>query len=266
VDGITLVSEQNTYVTHDDVMSVLTEIASKAKGAKNPLVVYYFIGHGEAGPGEKHVSLVGYYKQSDPTEVVRSRGIIETREVGRLLEKQELPYILILDNCYSSAPAEGLQLLSRAINKKMFGIADGIDRMNPNFGKAQKLMIEMVLYAAKPGHFVRTLKHPWYEQSIGPLGRRLLLLLNAAIKSEKELSVGRFLEQMNDPAFDPTSAVGHHTMWTSGSGLLDVTPSSPAVYGMDQRLGGALILPGSRARPAESAGLIRKGSGHNVGQ
>src|SRR5262245_46826503 len=67
VDGITLVSEQGAYVTRDDVLGALSEIASKAKEARNPLVVYYFIGHGgSGGDGWSHVSFVGSYKPSDP--------------------------------------------------------------------------------------------------------------------------------------------------------------------------------------------------------
>jgi len=253
VDGITLVSEQGAYVTRNDVMGALKEIASKAKVAKDPLVVYYFIGHGASrGAGWSHVSLVGDYKPSDPADVARSRAIVETREVKQLLEKQDLPYLLILDNCYYRAPEGAFQLLSRTINEKAFDIGDAIGRIPTDLGTAKKSMIGIVLYAAKPGRFVQTLPHPWYEsRSIGPLGRRLLLLLKVAIESEKGLSVGRFLEQMNDPALDPTSVIGYHTVWSSDSGLMDET-----------------ILAGARAKAAESVRVeaTRRGSGGGDGR
>lgn len=103
VDGITLQSEQNAYVTREDVLGALGEVAHKAKAAQDPLVVYYFIGHGERLLGG-HVSLVGDYHPSDPVDVARLRAVIDTQEVEELLEKQGLPYLLILDNCYYRAP------------------------------------------------------------------------------------------------------------------------------------------------------------------
>jgi len=271
VDGITLVSERGHYVMKDDVIGALKKIISKAKMAKEPLVVYYFMGHGKSSrPLENHVSLVGDLKKSDSDKGVLSpRATIETREIARSLEAAGLPYILILDNCYEGVLAKGaLQALAVAEGKAAVKLGVAIERM-PLSLEAQKSMLGIVLYAAKPGHFVLTVQHPGDDKdqtnrpkrTIGPLGRRLLLLLDKEIKSEKGLSIGRFLEQMNDPTFDPTSVTGYHTIWSPDSGLSDVTPSSPAVYGMNQRLSGMLILPGPRAGLPEDLGPIESGSG-----
>jgi hypothetical protein len=210
VDGITLVSKQGAYVTRDDVLGALSEMASKAKAGRDPLVVYYFIGHGMAqGEGFNHVSFAGDYALSDPAEVARSRAIIATQEVKQFLNEQHLPYILILDNCYYRESEGAVQMFSRGIQASFGKAAETLDRALSTSPESA-----IVLYAAKHGHYVQMLPHPWNERhSIGPLGRRLLLLLKATFESEKDLSIGRFLEQMNDPTFDPPSVVGDHDNW-----------------------------------------------------
>lgn len=122
-----------------------------------------------------------------------------------------------------------------------------------------------MLYSAKPGRVVETLPHPFYENyessSIGPLARRLLMVFEAAFKSEQGLSVGRFLAQMNDPAFDPMSVVADHTVLIRGETPIDnITSSSPASYGVDQRLGGALVRVGPRTESSKITDLPRLGS------
>jgi hypothetical protein len=237
VDGITIESEQAAYVTRDDVLGALSEIARKAKTARDPLVVYYFVGHGASrGVGWSHVSSVGNYKSSDPADEARSRAIIETREIQRLLEEQNLPYILILDNCYYREPEGGMQSLGRSL-------AEGFNRSGEEVLRIGRREPAIIFYAAKPGHYAKTLPHPWNESySVGPLARRLLLLLDETFTSKTGLSVGRLLEKMNDSAFDPQSIPGDHRAWVSNSGKV-------------------LIPAGARVESAESVGEIRRGSG-----
>jgi hypothetical protein len=241
VGGTTLVSQQSAYVTRDDVLGALSEIVRKAKAARDPLIVYYFVGHGASrGEGWSHVSFVGSYKSSDPADVARSRAIVETRGIKESLEKQNLPYILILDNCYYREPEGGVQLFSRSVQEGFLGAAGSIARL----GLREPAII---LYAAKPGGYAQTLPHPSNElYSIGPLARRLLLLLDETFKSKTGLSVGRFLEKMNDSAFDPKSIPGDHMKWVSNSGEV-------------------LIPAGATAESVEGVGEIRRGSEGGVG-
>jgi Caspase domain len=248
VDGITLVSQQSEYVTRDDVLGALGEIARKAKAARDPLVVYYFVGHGASrGEGWSHVSFVGNYKSSDPVDVAPSRAIVETQEIQELLENQDLPFILILDNCYYRQP-EGLSPIWQTIQRGMVEAAMIVmDRANRSLRIEHTMDPAIIFYAAKPGLSVQTLPHPSNEfNSIGPLARRLLLLFDEAFKSETGLSVGRFHEKMNDLAFDPKSIPGHHREWISNSGEM-------------------LIPAGARAESTEGVGEIRRGTGGGAG-
>jgi hypothetical protein len=228
VDGRTLKSEPGYYLTREKVLSELDRIASKAKAARNPLVVYYFIGHGE----EKdlvHVSILGHYKKSDDIDVKKSSSIITTKEVMAHLDDKNLSYILILDNCYGREPLPPLDEFARIWGGTYISILDRLLQITS--GTPPKI----VLYAAKPGDQVPALDHPVYEgMGSGPLARRLLLLLMETFKSQKDLTVGNFLQQMNNPNFDPNSVPGHHTEWIENSGST------------------VLIPAGARSKPIES--------------
>jgi hypothetical protein len=200
-------------------LGALSDIANKAKAATNPLVVYYFIGHGGSGSDNwSHVSFLAEAQTSPSRDVTRSRMILETREIQKSLEQLNLPYILILDNCYEREPVDGIKLLGQTIGGKLSDQGDMIGRL----GLREPAIL---LYAAKPGHTVLTVPYPWGAPpySIGPLARRLLLVFQRAFESQKGLSVGDFLKQMNDPAFDQEyseSVPGHHKVWISDAGAV----------------------------------------------
>ena len=181
VDGITLMSEHAAYMTRDVVLSALNKMASKAQAVTNSLVVYYFIGHGESrAPDWSHVSFLGDYKPSDPADVTRSRALVKTGEIKELLEKRDLPYILILDNCYYRKRVGGVQSLGIALLDKFRETGSEVARLS---GREPAIL----LYAAKPGHYVKTeLKHPSRIYTVGPLARRLLLLFKDVSESKKD--------------------------------------------------------------------------------
>ena len=223
VDGLTLTSKEGAYVTRDEVLGALSQIASKAKAARNPLVVYYFLGHGMWGEDRddlSHVSLLGHYEPSDPLNVTRSSSIIKTEEIMDLLDEQDLRYILILDNCYDREPASPPEEIARTLTNIL---TDTIKELHPARMLTHPVII---LYAAEPGHSVQMLDHPENkDMASGPLARRLLLLLKATFESQKELTVGNFLQQMNDPTFDPESVPGHHKAWIRDSGSTVLIPA-----------------------------------------
>jgi len=145
-------------VTRDDMLGALNEVANKAKAAKDPLVVYYFIGHGQRLRGG-HVSLLGGYKRSDPADVARSRTIIETEEVEELLERQLLPYILILDNCYYRAPETEVGTIISSVYREVEEIAPRVVgrlfRRTPTDFPPWKPALWIVLYSPKESGNVR---------------------------------------------------------------------------------------------------------------
>lgn len=212
-DGITLLSEEGAYVTNDDVIDAIDRVAAQASNARDPLLVYYFIGHGRTTePGGIHVSLTGSYRKSASGGQAHRQGLIETRALQDRLEESKVPYLLILDNCYFRQPVGGFQAFGRALGDKLMEQAETLDSLS--FGRDDEPRDpRIVFYAASPGNVVRTVQHPWNERySVGPLARRLLLLLDATLEAGQRLSIGRFLESINDAGFDPGSAVGHQTV------------------------------------------------------
>jgi hypothetical protein len=205
--GITLLSEENAYVTATDVKNSLRTVAEAAASEADPLVVYYFIGHGRtAEPGGVHVSLTGAYDGRDTT-VATSQ--IETIELREILEKLGLPYLIILDNCYYREPVDGITSLGRAVGDKFFGIGLSIGAIPSGLEpRIEARRPQITIYAASPGSVAQTVPHPESDAyAIGPLARRLLLLLDEA--PEGGLSVRAWLDGMTDGSFDPQSVAGH---------------------------------------------------------
>jgi hypothetical protein len=200
--GETLLSQDDARVTAADVREALERVADAAASAADPLVVYYFIGHGRtAEPGGIHVSLTGVYDGSEATDA-SSR--IQTDELRDILDERGLAYILILDNCYYREPVEGVVGLARAVNDKFFDLGRLVAKQD--FRQLDRVA-RIALYAASPGNVVRTLPHPKSDAyAIGPLARRLLLLLDEA--PEDGLSVQAWLDRMTDQGFDSSSVPG----------------------------------------------------------
>jgi hypothetical protein len=220
VDGLTLTSKEGAYVTRGNIWGALNQITSKAKAARNPLVVYYFLGHG--GTVEKglyHASVLGHYKPSDldASDITRSSSIIGTQEIADSLQRQKLPYILILDNCYYRKSVGVLDDIATATTWKIIDLINNAIRLTDP---------AIVLYAAQPGGVVQALEHPENKRrASGPLARRLLLLLKATFASQQVMTVANFLQQMNDPAFDRESVPGYHSKWIANSESMVLIPA-----------------------------------------
>lgn len=232
--GETLLSQEDARVTADDVREALERVADAAASAADPLVVYYFIGHGRtAEPGGVHVSLTGAYDGHDAT---LASSLIETDELRDILDERGLAYILILDNCYYREPVEGVVGYARAVNDKFFEVGRLLGKLDIH---QQERRPRIALYAASPGNVARTLPHPKSDAyAIGPLARRLLLLLEEV--PEDGLSVQAWLDRMTDQGFDTESVPGKTDAEVDAPGatLIPATWSPSPVEGTT-RLGSA---------------------------
>ena len=225
--GITLLSEENAYVTATDVKESLRTVAKAAASEADPLVVYYFIGHGRtAEPGGVHASLTGAYDGRDTTTATSQ---IETIELREILEELGLPYLLILDNCYYREPVGGITALGRTISDKAFEMGQLIGAIPSGLEpEIEARLPQITIYAASPGNVTQTVPHPKSDSyAIGPLARRLLLLLDEM--PEGGLTVRAWLDGMTDGSFDPQSVAGHSENDIDQPGATLISASWPQI-------------------------------------
>lgn len=253
VDGITLNSEEAAFVTRDDVLSTVREVAERARRDDDPLLVFYFIGHGRSdGSSIGHVSITGSH---DGSEV--SSGLVTATDLRETLAKTKLPYVLILDNCFwresmdfafvsgmmsLMVPGEALVGFGSSFGESALGIGSQIESIG--FGSVEKssFLPRVELYAASEGDVVRTVPHPKSPRyAVGPLARRLLLLVDDTIARGVSIDVHQFVARMQDRTFDPQTTAGHviATMAVrSGAFFVPKTNSGPLETG-EIRIGSA---------------------------
>ena len=222
VDGVTLVSEKDAYVTPQDIDDAVNEVISRAHQANQPLIIYYFIGHGRSeGSTIHHVSVTGNRQQMRSGDALYA-----TMRLRETLSSSKIPYILLMDNCFwreslnfvvpagffgaSVVPGDSVTGLSSAIGEGLLGAINRIDDLPSGSTDDATVLPRIEIYAAAEQETTQTLPHPMSSRyAIGPLARRLLLLLDDASKTRATVSIPRFVARMQDRSFDPESVAGH---------------------------------------------------------
>lgn len=206
VAGITLVSAGDRFVTRRDVLRALGDVLTKAKrsGSKNPLVIFYFCGHGVSeGVGWNHFSIPGDFVV--PAEKVDIQTLTDSAiyagEVADAIEAQKIPGLLLLDACYEGKEAELPDaVISRQLAQNLTDIFKVLRHINEFRGPT------LAVFSTKPGTIVPMASDPLDPESqlgVGPLGRRMMLKFDQAFRSTNGLTIAQLLRQMSSPSFDP---------------------------------------------------------------
>jgi hypothetical protein len=172
IDGILFRSESDRFVTREQVIAGLREVIEKAKKKPNPLVVYYFVGHGVSeGVGWSHFSVPGDFVGSPKGIAAETLGesMLYTGEIFDLLESSNVRFLLLLDNCYEGDPATLTStLFSESLRQNLSDIFNVLRFFN-EFHKPNP-----VLYSTSPGSVVPMVPDPLDADSsigVGPLAR-----------------------------------------------------------------------------------------------
>ena len=106
--GIVLTSGQGAYIDRADFMQALAAVVAQLKAARpaNPLLVVYFVGHGiSEGIAWNHFSVPSNFVYGAPLDrldiEMMARHTIHAAGVADQIEKLGVPYLLLLDTCYS---------------------------------------------------------------------------------------------------------------------------------------------------------------------
>jgi Caspase domain len=206
VTGITLVSDRDKFVTRGDVLKALSDLLVKVKRSKpkNPLVVFYFCGHGVSeGVGWNHFSIPGNFvvPKGDIDIQTLMKSAVYAGEISDVIEVEKLAGLLLLDTCYEGKLAELPEaVISRQLAENLTDIFKVLRHINEFRGPT------LAVFSTAPGTLALMVPDPLDPESslsVGPLARRVMLSFDQAFRSKSALTVGQFLRKMSSATFDP---------------------------------------------------------------
>lgn len=240
--GTVLESKEGDLLQKSEVLGALRSTIQSVRSASNPLVIFYFTGHGAfSRQGFTHISILGEYDGAGTVReapqpkpqgggllgglagglvpdlgpakpTLDTTSILETNEVIGILNQSGVPYLVILDNCYFRTEVAGLAQLADAYGDSVDSIGNRLIDMvqGPEGGTVGRPTT--VLFAASRGKTVKTQPHPLDDTAavdeIGPLARRIILIMEAARKDGQGRSIGAFVSEMTNSDFDFSTVPG----------------------------------------------------------
>jgi hypothetical protein len=205
VYGVTLLSGPGHFVTRNDILKQLHVVigAASANHSGNPLIVYYFVGHGVSeGLGWNHFLLPGDFTFSDAVADLQVNNLaaraVPSSEVVDSLEKSGASFLVLFDDCQSGR-ARSLESSFLSANAAQSGQSalTVVKYLN------QFHLPNPVVFATRPGSEAFTKSDPMNPQlSVGPLARRLLIVYDSAQRSGRRINLSTLVAKLTDPAFD----------------------------------------------------------------
>jgi hypothetical protein len=247
--GITLISDTGLRkaVSLSDIQSALNEVGSVINAAHptNPLIVFYFAGHGiSEGFAWNHFSVPGNFVRRGALNELSIEALTQktlcAADLVDELQKWQVPFLVLLDTCYEgSAATVSSSILSGEAIKSIMNTAAVLRFMNEFHQK------NPVLFSTTPGTVVQAVADPIDPQAplpVGPLGRRLVLVLDAALRTKGPISLRQFLTYMCAARLDAQTgpAITHATpdaFWDTS-----LTSSAKSDARFEERLGTASVV------------------------
>jgi hypothetical protein len=243
--GISLSSPEGTIVGLADVNRALDDILKRIAADKpsNPILVFYIAAHGISdGFAWNHFSVLGdltYRGDPDklPPDQLADRALYAAALVDRL-GKAHIHYLLILDTCQEGkASVFNSPVLSATASHNIGDIAQALRFMN-EFHQA-----DAVLFSTTPGTTVPVAPDPTdpASNSMGPLARRLVILIDAKAAARKSISVADMIASLRSASADTLTrpAVTNATPATWWSNFLYVPGSKAGM--LEERTGTATV-------------------------
>ena len=184
VSGIVLTSTASSFVSRGDFESALSTLGERIRSdhPTHPLVVVYLAGHGiSEGIAWTHFSVPGNFVYGPPLERLDAEAVaqhtIYAAGVADELDRLKVPYMLLLDSCYSGKAADFTSpFLSPTAIDNLRDVAAVLRFVN-EFHQSNP-----VVFSTSPGTEVLPAEDPRdpKRHSLGPIARRLLLLTREA--------------------------------------------------------------------------------------
>ena len=204
--GITLSSPEGTIVGLADFDRALDDILVRIRADKPaaPVVVVYIAAHGISdGFAWNHFSVPGdltYRGDPDalPPDQLAEQAIYAAAVVDRL-NKAHVHYVLILDTCYEGKASVFESPVLSATALQNIGDIDKALRFANEFHQG-----DPVLFSTTPGTTVPVAPDPTdpASNSMGPLARRLVMLIDARAEAHANITVGDIVTALQSPSVD----------------------------------------------------------------
>lgn len=215
--GITLTSPEGSIVGKKDidaaVDAILARIAKDRRAGETPLLIVYIAAHGISdGFSWNQFSVPGDLTYRGEPEklspVALTDKAIHTATLVDRLNKAKLHYLLVIDTCYEGTASRfDSPVLTPMAQQNVGDIAAALRFMN-EFHQS-----DPVLFSIEPGKTVKVAPDPAdpTHNSVGPLARRLILLIDAARANNRLVTLASIVTALTDPNGDPltTPAITH---------------------------------------------------------
>jgi len=204
--GECLRSTDELFISKEDVFSSIQRVLELAKETDNPFLVYYFVGHGVSeGIGWNHFSLQGNISPDaiEPDIDRMATLLISTSEIYHILEASNVPFIMLLDNCYDAEEETfDSAVFSETLSSNLQNISNVLRFFNEFHGP------NAVVFSTTPGTTVPMapdIGSPAY--SVGPLARRVMI----GSREKEKLTLPELLQLLSSPDLDgATKPSVHH--------------------------------------------------------
>ncbi len=187
---------------------------------KNPLLVIYYCGHGISENLAWNQYLIpGDYTQLPGNKSIEilNKQLISLGDLTDKLEKCKYPYVILADCCRketadNSFPEKRLQyFFDRQNLETLKTVVSALKYLN-EFHQSNPVIFSIV-----PGRVAPTVELPKNDiagnlktdtaSEVGPLCRRLLLVLNKSFSTHSSISLGELVKSLIDPTLDKHSPV-----------------------------------------------------------
>ncbi len=212
-----IISTQTSAISKDDVFNGIKRVLSSIEVDRpaNPIVIYYFIGHGVwNGLTWDHYSIPGNLvynpARGELGSIVSNSMAIYTGDVLGALPWTKIPVLLLIDSCQEGSfrtPSKNFPWESNIYPATRMVFSS---MTNSFFGVP-------VVLPGRPGTVSSTVDDPDDPtKDVGPLARRLSLSVRRIRQKGEVLSVGTIVAGLADPTLDDqteASDVSHAGPW-----------------------------------------------------
>jgi hypothetical protein len=271
VYGVEVNADEGSYVTTADIDKALRTVEAKiaAQHPAKPLLFFYIASHGMSeGIAWSHFSIPGDFGYRGAPDKLDTDALSKsTLYAGSLvddLEKQHIPFLVLLDSCYDGKEKHfEPTVLSAEATRNLNDVGAALRVMN-EFRDTYP-----VLFSTTPGKSVPTVTNPLAPNSpvnIGPLARRFSLIVKKRLTGGQSLSLATFLDDMGSAALDDvTTPAITHSKTPDGAGAPLLVPTAQkhlidAITGSGAKMNICCASGGPSAKDASPATLRMTGT------